>query len=149
MIEPGAQRCRARQDERRVCHSSARDQGRARGLQLLEGLVVARQVDRPQGCCVFFGAVSGECTMTFLRSAEDGWAQAPVRALWKSGAAPCQTLVHLEAISWGGPVPAHPVKPYGVQRSIRWLLQRPRMQHLSQTTLSTVELELELELKSQ
>ena len=110
MIEPGAQRCRARQDERRVCHSSARDQGRARGLQLLEGLVVARQVDRPQGCCVFFGAVSGECTMTFLRSAEHGWVQAPVRALWKSGAAPSQTLVHLEAISWGGPMPAHPVR---------------------------------------
>ena len=110
MIEPGAQRCRARQDERRVCHSSARDQGRARGLQLLEGLVVARQVDRPHGCCVFFGVVSGECTMTYLRSAEDGWAHAPVRALWKSGAAPSQTLVHLEAISWGGPMPAHPVR---------------------------------------
>ena len=49
-------------------------------------------------------------SMTFLRSAEDGWAQAPVRALWKSGAAPCQTLVHLEAISWGGLMPAHPVR---------------------------------------
>ena len=48
--------------------------------------------------------------MTFLRSAEHGWVQAPVRALWKSGAAPFQTLVHLEAISWGGPVPAHPVR---------------------------------------
>ena len=110
MIEPGAQRCRARQDERRVFYSSAHDQGRARGLRLLEGLVVARQVDRPQGCCVFCGAVSGECTMTFLRSAEDGWVRAPVRSLWKSGAAPAQALVRLEAISWGGPVPAHPVR---------------------------------------
>ena len=76
-----AQRSRARQDERRVCRSSARDQGRARGLQLLEGLVVARQVDRPQGCCVFFVAVSGECTMTYLRYSEDAWAQALVRTL--------------------------------------------------------------------